>query len=147
MLPDGGAAFVSVKDGDKPDDPARRARAGGAGFAIVATGGTARLPRARTASPVERINKVAQGRPHIVDRVTDGGIDLIFNTTEGWQSLKDSRPIRQSRWRGGSRTSPPPPHRSRRREAIAGEGGRAHLKYGRCNPIIRARTTDPTQSR
>ena len=37
---------------------------------------------------------MAQGRPHIVDRIKDGGIDLIFNTTEGWQSLKDSQPIR-----------------------------------------------------
>jgi len=39
---------------------------------------------------------VAQGRPHIVDRIKDGGIDLIFNTTEGWQWLKDSQPIRAS---------------------------------------------------
>ena len=45
---------------------------------------------------MERVNKVAQGRPHIVDRISDGGIDLIFNTTEGWQSLKDSQPIRAS---------------------------------------------------
>jgi len=45
---------------------------------------------------VERVNKVAQGRPHIVDRIKDGDIDLIFNTTEGWQSLKDSQPIRGS---------------------------------------------------
>jgi hypothetical protein len=43
-----------------------------------------------------QVNKVAQGRPHIVDRIKDGGIDLIFNTTEGWQSLKDSQPIRAS---------------------------------------------------
>ena len=39
---------------------------------------------------------MAQGRPHIVDRIKDGGIALIFNTTEGWQSLKDSQPIRAS---------------------------------------------------
>lgn len=39
---------------------------------------------------------MAQGRPHIVDRIKDGGITLIFNTTEGWQSLKDSKPIRQA---------------------------------------------------
>ncbi len=45
---------------------------------------------------VERINKIAQGRPHIGDLIADGGIDLIFNTTEGWQSLKDSKPIRQA---------------------------------------------------
>jgi carbamoyl-phosphate synthase large subunit len=39
---------------------------------------------------------VAQGRPHIVDRIKDGEIALIFNTTEGWQSLRDSQPIRAS---------------------------------------------------
>ncbi len=39
---------------------------------------------------------MAQGRPHIVDRIRDGGIDLIFNSTEGWQSLKDSSDIRRS---------------------------------------------------
>ena len=44
--------------------------------------------------PVERVNKVAQGRPHIVDRLLDGDVDLVFNTTEGWQSLKDSHSIR-----------------------------------------------------
>ena len=45
---------------------------------------------------VERVNKVAQGRPHIVDAIVDGEIDLVFNTTEGWQSLKDSASIRKS---------------------------------------------------
>ena len=45
---------------------------------------------------VELVNKVAQGRPHIVDRMVDGGIDLVFNTTEGWQSLQDSQSIRAS---------------------------------------------------
>jgi carbamoyl-phosphate synthase large subunit len=95
VLPTGGAVFVSVKDGDKAQIvPAVRALVD-AGFAIVATGGTAdHLERAGL--PVERINKVAQGRPHIVDRIADRGIDLIFNTTEGWQSLKDSTPIRQA---------------------------------------------------
>ncbi|MBB3346173.1 carbamoyl-phosphate synthase large subunit [Sphingomonas sp. BK069] len=95
ILPSGGAVFVSVKQGDKEAIvPAVRALVE-AGFAIVATTGTAdHLERAGL--PVERINKVAQGRPHIVDRIKDGKIDLIFNTTEGWQSLKDSQPIRAS---------------------------------------------------
>jgi carbamoyl-phosphate synthase large subunit len=94
VLPQAGAAFVSVKDTDKPHIlPAARALTE-AGFTIVATGGTADY-LSRAGVPVERINKVAQGRPHIVDRISDGGIDLIFNTTEGWQSLIDSRPIRQ----------------------------------------------------
>jgi carbamoyl-phosphate synthase large subunit len=95
VLPREGTVFVSVKDGDKAAIvPAIRALVD-CGFAIVATGGTAdHLDRAGL--PVERINKVAQGRPHIVDRMLDGGIHLIFNTTEGWQSLKDSAPIRGS---------------------------------------------------
>src|SRR3546814_1545980 len=62
------------------------------GFKIVATGGTADY-LIECGVTVERVNKVAQGRPHIVDRIKDGGIALIFNTTEGWQSLKDSQPI------------------------------------------------------
>jgi carbamoyl-phosphate synthase large subunit len=65
------------------------------GFTIVATGGTADYLEAEGIT-VERVNKVAQGRPHIVDRIRDGGVDLIFNTTEGWQSLKDSSDIRRS---------------------------------------------------
>ncbi|MEG3091851.1 carbamoyl-phosphate synthase large subunit [Sphingomonas sp. PB1R3] len=95
VLPTEGAVFISVKDGDKEQIvPAARMLAE-AGFAIVATGGTADyLDRAGVT--VEKINKVAQGRPHIVDRIKDGGITLIFNTTEGWQSLKDSKPIRQA---------------------------------------------------
>ena len=60
-----------------------------------ATGGTADFLEA-AGVPLERVNKVAQGRPHIVDRIKDGGVDLIFNTTEGWQSLKDSASIRAS---------------------------------------------------
>ncbi|WP_454279673.1 carbamoyl-phosphate synthase large subunit [Sphingomonas sp. Marseille-Q8236] len=95
VLPTSGAVFISLKDGDKEQIvPAARMLAE-AGFAIVATGGTADyLDRAGVT--VEKINKVAQGRPHIVDRIKDGGITLIFNTTEGWQSLKDSKPIRQA---------------------------------------------------
>ena len=95
VLPKSGALFVSVKDGDKPVIlPGVRALAAH-GFTIVATGGTAEYLAAHGVA-VERVNKVAQGRPHIVDRIKDGGIDLIFNTTEGWQSLKDSSPIRGS---------------------------------------------------
>ncbi|MEH3120601.1 MAG: carbamoyl-phosphate synthase large subunit [Sphingomonas phyllosphaerae] len=95
VLPTSGAVFVSVKPGDKDlIVPAVRALVA-AGFTIVATTGTAdHLSRAGL--PVETVNKVAQGRPHIVDRIKDGAIALIFNTTEGWQSLKDSQPIRAS---------------------------------------------------
>ena len=65
------------------------------GFKVVATGGTADHLAAEGIE-VERVNKVAQGRPHIVDKIKDGEIDLIFNTTEGWQSHKDSASIRAS---------------------------------------------------
>ncbi|HEX7857053.1 MAG TPA: carbamoyl-phosphate synthase large subunit [Sphingobium sp.] len=95
ILPQSGTVFVSVKDSDKPVIlPAVRKMAG-MGFKIVATGGTARY-LADEGIEVETANKVAQGRPHIVDRITDGDIDVIFNTTEGWQSLKDSESIRKS---------------------------------------------------
>ncbi|MFZ3484704.1 carbamoyl-phosphate synthase large subunit [Sphingomonas sp. 3-13AW] len=94
-LPTGGTVFVSVKDSDKPVVlPAARMLVD-LGFTIVATGGTADyLEQAGVA--VERVNKVAQGRPHIVDRILDGDIALIVNTTEGWQSLRDSESIRAS---------------------------------------------------
>ncbi|SEN20162.1 carbamoyl-phosphate synthase large subunit [Sphingomonas gellani] len=95
LLPPAGTAFVSVKDSDKPIIvPAVRMLVE-AGFAIVATGGTADHLQS-AGLPIERVNKVAQGRPHIGDRIKDGDIALIFNTTEGWQSLKDSKPIRQA---------------------------------------------------
>ena len=93
VLPDDGTVFVSVKDSDKPVIvPAVRLLVD-AGFTIIATGGTADYLQ-RAGLPVEAVNKVAQGRPHIVDRIKDGDVTLIFNTTEGWQSLKDSAPIR-----------------------------------------------------
>jgi carbamoyl-phosphate synthase large subunit len=93
VLPRSGNVFISVKPGDKPVIlPAAKLLAA-QGFRIIATDGTATFLEANGV-PVERINKVAQGRPHIVDRMKDGDIDLVFNTTEGWQSLKDSQPIR-----------------------------------------------------
>ena len=93
ILPDGGRVFVSVKDTDKPVILPAAERLHRLGFALVATGGTADF-LAASGLPVERVNKVAQGRPHIVDRITDGDIAMILNTTEGWQSLRDSASIR-----------------------------------------------------
>ena len=94
-LPDGGTLFVSVKNSDKPIIvPSVRALIE-LGFRVVATGGTAEY-LAGQGLAVERVNKVAQGRPHIVDKIKDGEIDLVFNTTEGWQSHKDSASIRAS---------------------------------------------------
>ncbi|MDR7103177.1 carbamoyl-phosphate synthase large subunit [Croceicoccus sp. BE223] len=95
VLPERGVLFVSVKDTDKDHVlPAIRKLADN-GFSIIATGGTQRF-LADNGVAVERVNKVAEGRPHIVDRIIDGEVSLIFNTTEGWQSLKDSASIRQA---------------------------------------------------
>jgi carbamoyl-phosphate synthase large subunit len=93
VLPEGGTLFVSVKDSDKPHILAPVKQLVEQGFRILATGGTARY-LADAGLPVERVNKVAEGRPHIVDKIIDGEIALIFNTTEGWQSHKDSQSIR-----------------------------------------------------
>ena len=64
------------------------------GFRLLATARHRPLPRRRTASPPTRVNKVYEGRPHIVDTMKDGGVQLVFNTTEGTQSIADSRAIR-----------------------------------------------------
>ncbi|RYD49230.1 MAG: carbamoyl-phosphate synthase large subunit, partial [Sphingomonadales bacterium] len=94
-LPESGCLFVSVKDTDKDVVlPGVRLMAE-MGFNIIATAGTAVYLREHGLE-VRDVNKVAQGRPHIVDRILDGDVAIIFNTTEGWQSLKDSSDIRRS---------------------------------------------------
>jgi carbamoyl-phosphate synthase large subunit len=92
-LPQCGTAFVSVKDADKDNIVPAVEKLVELGFSIIATGGTAAHLQSK-GLPVEVVNKVAQGRPHIVDRLLDGDVALVFNTTEGWQSLKDSHSIR-----------------------------------------------------
>jgi carbamoyl-phosphate synthase large subunit len=95
ILPDNGTVFVSVKDTDKQHIVPAAAKMVELGFRLIATGGTAIHLEAQ-GLPVERVNKVAQGRPHIVDRIVDGDVQIVFNTTEGWQSLKDSQAIREA---------------------------------------------------
>jgi carbamoyl-phosphate synthase large subunit len=92
-LPQGGTAFVSVKDADKDHILPAVEKLIELGFKIIATGGTADYLAGKGLA-VSPVNKVAQGRPHIVDRLLDGDVDLVLNTTEGWQSLKDSHSIR-----------------------------------------------------
>ena len=94
-LPTGGTVFVSVKDSDKEVIlPAVRTMLDH-GFRVIATGGTQRF-LSEQGLDVERVNKVAEGRPHIVDAIIDGEVALIFNSTEGWQSLLDSQSIREA---------------------------------------------------
>ncbi|MBO9510697.1 carbamoyl-phosphate synthase large subunit [Erythrobacter sp. A6_0] len=92
-LPRSGTLFVSVKDSDKQVILPAVKTLLDQGFRVIATGGTQRY-LAEQGLAVEPVNKVAEGRPHIVDAIVDGEVDLIFNTTEGWQSLLDSQSIR-----------------------------------------------------
>ncbi len=95
MLPTQGTVFISLKDSDKPVILPAARKLVDMGFKLIATGGTAQYLEDQGIA-VQRVNKVAEGRPHIVDKITDGDVQLIFNTTEGWQSLKDSKAIRIS---------------------------------------------------
>jgi carbamoyl-phosphate synthase large subunit len=94
-LPTQGGVFISVKDADKAWvlEPARILTAHG--FRIVATGGTADYLEGEGLK-VERIKKVLEGRPNIVDAMKNGDIQLMFNTTEGRQSLQDSFSLRRT---------------------------------------------------
>ncbi len=94
-LPRGGTVFVSVKDEDKPRIlPAVRLLAS-LGFKTIATSGTQRY-LAEQGVPAAKINKVLEGRPHIVDAIKNGGVQLVFNTTEGAAALADSRSLRNA---------------------------------------------------
>jgi len=94
-LPLSGAVFVSVKDLDKDRIVAPVRKLVGMGFRIIATRGTKRHLDTH-GIPCEKINKVLEGRPHIVDAITNGEIDIVFNTTEGAKALADSMSIRRS---------------------------------------------------
>ncbi|MBV9569957.1 MAG: carbamoyl-phosphate synthase large subunit [Alphaproteobacteria bacterium] len=94
-LPLSGTAFVSLKESDKPAsvEPARQLLE--MGFEIIATRGTAKFLR-EAGLEVRVVNKVLEGRPHIVDALKNGEVQLVFNTTEGAQSLADSFSIRRT---------------------------------------------------
>jgi carbamoyl-phosphate synthase large subunit len=94
-LPLSGSVFISVRDADKAlaVEPARHMAA--LGFDIVATRGTASALEA-AGIEVRRINKVLEGRPHVVDALKNGEIHLVFNTTDGAQALTDSMSIRRT---------------------------------------------------
>ena len=90
-----GSVFISVKKSDKKYLDEFVPSIIEAGFEIVATSGTAQYIEA-LGYKVEKVNKVMEGRPHIVDSILNNDIDLIINTTEGSQSIRDSASIRQS---------------------------------------------------
>src|SRR5258708_31799052 len=90
-----GPGSISVKDTDKQSAARRAADLIAMGFDIVATRGTAKYLQA-IGLPVRIVNKVLEGRPHIVDEMKNGDISLVFNTTDGAQALADSASIRKT---------------------------------------------------
>ncbi|MBV1866074.1 MAG: carbamoyl-phosphate synthase large subunit [Rhodobacteraceae bacterium] len=94
ILPSSGTVFMSVKEADKTKDMAEAAQIlTQEGFDILATSGTATF-LADHGVEAQHVNKVYEGRPNIVDKMKDGAVNLVFNTTEGTQAIEDSREIR-----------------------------------------------------
>ena len=94
-LPLSGTVFISVKDADKPIAIQPASLLIEMGFTIVATRGTAKWLQS-AGLPVRMVNKVLEGRPHIVDEMKNGDICLVFNTSDGAQALADSASIRKT---------------------------------------------------
>jgi len=94
-LPKSGTVFVSVKDADKPRILEATRLLTGLGFRVMATSGTQRFLAEHGVAAV-KINKVAEGRPHIVDAIKNGEVQVVFNTTEGATALVDSRSLRRA---------------------------------------------------
>jgi len=95
VLPPGGVALVSVRDADKVRAVRVSRELVELGFEVVATRGTAQTLEA-AGVPCRRVNKVTEGRPHIVDMLKNDEISLIINTTEGKQAIADSFTIRRT---------------------------------------------------
>jgi len=93
--PTGGTVLISVRDADKPGAVAVARELAALGFELVATSGTAAALEAAGLT-VRRVNKVNEGRPHIVDMIKNDEADLIINTTEGRRAIADSASIRAS---------------------------------------------------
>ena len=93
LLPHRGVAFLSVRDRDKEAAVELGAALAARGFEIVATGGTANALAAGGVA-CRRVNKVREGRPHIVDMIKNQEVSLIVNTTEGKQAIRESHSIR-----------------------------------------------------
>jgi carbamoyl-phosphate synthase large subunit len=94
-LPTSGTVFLSVQDSDKAGAVAVAKGLIDLGFEVLATAGTHTFLTGKGLD-VKRINKVREGRPHVVDRILDGGIHLVINTTSGGEAIKDSFPIRRN---------------------------------------------------
>jgi carbamoyl-phosphate synthase large subunit len=95
QVPKTGTVFVSVRDSDKPRILPTVKMLAEIGFQVVATGGTQRYLE-ENGVKATRINKVLEGRPHVVDAIKNGEIQLVFNTTEGAGAFSDSRSLRRA---------------------------------------------------
>ncbi|KPK16924.1 MAG: carbamoyl phosphate synthase large subunit [Myxococcales bacterium SG8_38] len=93
-LPDGGKVFISVKESDKRAAAQLARRLRDLGFEIIATQGTRAILESAGVE-AEHVHKVGEGRPHIVDRLQNDEIALVFNTTEGAKAIRDSRSMRR----------------------------------------------------
>lgn len=95
-VPRSGTVFISLRENDRRPAIVESAKLlAGMGFKLIATSGTQRY-LAGAGLQVEKINKVFEGRPHIVDAIKNGQVQLVFNTTEGAQALQDSRSLRRA---------------------------------------------------
>ncbi len=94
-VPQSGTVFVSVKESDKPRILPTVKMLAELGFKVIATSGTQRFLEENGVT-AGKINKVLEGRPHVVDLIKNGGVQLVFNTTEGSQALSDSRSLRRA---------------------------------------------------
>ena len=94
-LPQEGTVFISVKDSDKPATLGLAKRLRAAGFDLIATGGTQEVSLRCEGLEVTAVNKVLQGRPHCVDAIMNGDVQLVINTTAGAQAIADSFSIRR----------------------------------------------------
>jgi carbamoyl-phosphate synthase large subunit len=94
-LPQAGAVFISVTDGDKPAATQLAASFHDMGFKVLATGGTAQAIR-RMGVPVERIRKLSEGSPNVVERIESGEVDLVINTPTGSGARADGYEIRRA---------------------------------------------------
>jgi carbamoyl-phosphate synthase large subunit len=95
IFPDSGLAFISVKESDKKYLPSLIPLLHEHGFSLIATKGTANSIKA-LGYDAQIINKVTEGRPHIVDELLNNRVNLLINTTEGRQSIEDSASIRRT---------------------------------------------------
>jgi len=94
-IPAKGTVLISVRERDKEQLPALAKKFHDLGFKLIATKGSADIIE-QSGCPVQIVNKVGEGRPHIVDMIKSDKIDLIVNTTEGRQAISDSSTIRSS---------------------------------------------------